>query len=105
MPCSTVSGPGKPPGASGVMLKSCVAVTMTSTGGCYEMVIFIIAVLTVIIILLLMQRFTTLQFVSHAKLLFKTWSVWLASLGSMLSAWFSHSRRLPSVRGKRYLTM
>ncbi|MCW0355630.1 hypothetical protein [Pantoea ananatis] len=48
---------------------------------------FIIAVLTVIIILLLMQRFTTLQFVSHAKLLFKTWSVWLASLGSMLSAW------------------
>jgi len=49
--------------------------------------LFIIAVLSVIIILLLMQRFTTLQFVSHAKLLFKTWSVWLASLGSMLSAW------------------
>lgn len=49
--------------------------------------LFLIAVLTMIIILLLMQRFTTLQFVSHAKLLFKTWSVWLASLGSMLSAW------------------
>lgn len=49
--------------------------------------IFLIAVLLVIIIVLLLQRFTTLQFVSHARLLFKTWSVWLASLGSMLSAW------------------
>ncbi|WP_312240846.1 hypothetical protein [Pantoea sp.] len=48
---------------------------------------FIVLVLVVIIILLLLQRFTTLQFVSHARLLFKTWSVWLASLGSMLSAW------------------
>lgn len=48
---------------------------------------FLIAVLTAVIILLLLQRFTTLQFVSHARLLFKTWSVWLASLGSMLSAW------------------
>ncbi|MXP50605.1 hypothetical protein FD733_18600 [Pantoea sp. Eser] len=47
---------------------------------------FLIAVLTAIIILLL-QRFTTLQFVSHARLLFKTWSVWLVSLGSLLSAW------------------
>ncbi|WP_239952814.1 hypothetical protein [Pantoea sp. Z09] len=49
--------------------------------------IFIIAVLTVIVVLLIMQRFTTLEFVAHARLLFKTWSVWLASLGSMLSAW------------------
>ncbi|MDE1189456.1 MAG: hypothetical protein PW844_23820 [Pantoea sp.] len=48
---------------------------------------FLVAVLTVVIILLLLQRFTTLQFVSHARLLFKTWSVWLASLGSILSAW------------------
>ncbi|MGJ0480901.1 hypothetical protein [Pantoea agglomerans] len=48
---------------------------------------FLVAVLTAVIILLLLQRFTTLQFVSHARLLFKTWSVWLASLGSMLSAW------------------
>lgn len=48
---------------------------------------FIIAVLSVIIVLLIMQRFTTLEFVAHARLLFRTWSVWLASLGSMLSAW------------------
>lgn len=49
--------------------------------------LFIIAVLAAIILLLLLQRFTTLEFVQHARLLFKTWSVWLASLGSMLSAW------------------
>ncbi|MGK3142806.1 hypothetical protein [Pantoea sp. C2G6] len=49
--------------------------------------LFLSAVLTAIVIVLLLQRFTTLQFVSHARLLFKTWSVWLASLGSMLSAW------------------
>ncbi|ERH64935.1 hypothetical protein N172_18995 [Pantoea dispersa EGD-AAK13] len=49
--------------------------------------LFVIAVLAAIILLLLLQRFTTLEFVKHARLLFKTWSVWLASLGSMLSAW------------------
>lgn len=49
--------------------------------------LFIIAVLAAIILMLLLQRFTTLEFVKHARLLFKTWSVWLASLGSMLSAW------------------
>jgi len=48
---------------------------------------FVIAVLAAIVLLLLLQRFTTLEFVRHARLLFKTWSVWLASLGSMLSAW------------------
>lgn len=49
--------------------------------------LFLVAVLSAVIVLLLLQRFTTLEFVKHARLLFKTWSVWLASLGSMLSAW------------------
>lgn len=48
---------------------------------------YLIAVLLAIILLLLLRRFTTLEFVSHARLLFKTWSVWLTTLGSMLSAW------------------
>lgn len=52
-----------------------------------KLLIFVIAVLLVIIVIMVMQRFTTLEFVKHARLLFKTWSVWLASLGSMLSAW------------------
>lgn len=49
---------------------------------------FILVVLTCIIILLLVQRFTTLEFVSHAKLLWKTWSIWLGSLGTTLTAIF-----------------
>lgn len=52
-----------------------------------KLLLFVVAVLLAIILLLLLQRFTTLEFVKHARLLFKTWSVWLASLGSMLSAW------------------
>lgn len=47
----------------------------------------IVAILAAVIALLLIRKYTSLEFVSHAKLLFKAWSVWLASLGSMLSAW------------------
>ncbi len=49
--------------------------------------LFLTAVLSLFILLLLLQRFTTLEFVKHARLLFKTWSLWLTSFGSMLSAW------------------
>lgn len=49
---------------------------------------FLVAVLACIIILLLVQRYTTLEFVSHAKLLWKTWSVWLGTLGTTLTALF-----------------
>lgn len=49
---------------------------------------FIIAVLSAVIIVMLLQRYTRLEFVSHAKLLWKTWSVWLGTLGGTLSAIF-----------------
>jgi|ERR1051325_8670710 hypothetical protein len=48
---------------------------------------FIVAVLVCIIALLLVQRYTKLEFVSHAKLLWKTWSIWLGTLGTTLTAW------------------
>lgn len=48
---------------------------------------FILPVILAIVLVILLHRFTTMEFVSHAKLLFKTWSVWLGSLGSVLSAW------------------
>ncbi|EDO5296872.1 TPA: hypothetical protein MO487_000349 [Salmonella enterica subsp. houtenae serovar 43:z4,z23:-] len=51
------------------------------------MKIFIAFCLVAIVVLLMAQRYTRLEFVSHAKLLFKTWSVWLASMGAMLGAW------------------
>lgn len=51
------------------------------------MKIFIAFCLVAIVALLMAQRYARLEFVSHAKLLFKTWSVWLASFGAMLGAW------------------
>ncbi len=49
---------------------------------------FIVAVLVCIVALLLAQRYTSLEFVSHARLLWKTWSLWLGTLGTTLSALF-----------------
>lgn len=44
----------------------------------------ILAVVAAIIVLLLIRKYTSLEFVSHAKLLFKAWSVWLSSAGTLL---------------------
>lgn len=49
--------------------------------------IWILVVVAIVIALLLVRKYTSVEFVAHAKLLFKAWSVWLASTGSMLSAW------------------
>lgn len=50
-------------------------------------VIWLLIILVAIIVVLLIRKYTSLEFVAHAKLLFKAWSVWLASAGSALSAW------------------
>ncbi len=47
---------------------------------------FVIAVLIAVMVLILLQRYTRLQFVKHAKLLWKTWSVWLGTIGTLLAA-------------------
>lgn len=49
--------------------------------------IWLFVILTTVVGVLLIRKYTTLEFVEHAKLLFKTWSVWLTSLGSAISAW------------------
>ncbi|WP_338561864.1 hypothetical protein [Erwinia sp. E_sp_B04_7] len=49
--------------------------------------IWLLIVLIAIIGVLLIRKYSSLEFVAHARLLFKAWSVWLASLGSALSAW------------------
>ncbi|WP_289365918.1 hypothetical protein [Pantoea stewartii] len=49
--------------------------------------IWLLIVVAIIIALLLIRKYSSVEFVAHAKLLFKAWSVWLASVGSMLSAW------------------
>lgn len=50
--------------------------------------IFLVVVLSAVVALLLLQRYTKLEFVSHARLLFKTWSIWLGTLGTTISAIF-----------------
>lgn len=52
-----------------------------------KFIIFLVIVLVVIIALLLIRKYSSLEFVSHAKLLFKAWSVWLASIGTAINAW------------------
>ncbi|AHF77914.1 Phage holin protein [Sodalis praecaptivus] len=52
-----------------------------------KFLIFIAVVLVAVIALLLIRKYSSLEFVSHARLLFKAWSVWLASAGSAISAW------------------
>ncbi len=51
-------------------------------------IIFLSIVLVLILALLLVRKYSNLEFVSHAKLLFKTWSVWLASVGAAAGAFF-----------------
>lgn len=53
-----------------------------------HIIIFALIVVVVVVALLLLQRFTKLEFVSHARLLWKTWSIWLGSLGTTLTAIF-----------------
>jgi Ca2+/Na+ antiporter len=52
-----------------------------------KFIFFLAVVLVAIVALLLIRKYSSLEFVSHAKLLFKTWSVWLASVGSAITAW------------------
>lgn len=49
--------------------------------------IYLCSILLAIVLLMLISRHSRIEFVHHANLLFRTWSVWLASLGSALSAW------------------
>lgn len=50
-------------------------------------VMWLLIVLVAVVAVLLVRKYSSLEFVAHAKLLFKAWSVWLASIGSALSAW------------------
>lgn len=49
--------------------------------------LYLSGVVIALLLLLVIRRYSSVKFVLHARLLFKTWSVWLASLGSAISAW------------------
>lgn len=52
-----------------------------------KLIFFGCFILAAILVLLLIRKYSSLEFVSHARLLFKAWSVWLASIGTALGAY------------------
>lgn len=47
-------------------------------------IILPLIIIAAIIALLLIRKYTSVEFVDHARLLWKTWSVWLGSVGAAI---------------------
>ncbi len=54
-----------------------------------KMIIFALLVLVAVLVLLLLRKYTRLEFVGHARLLLKTWSV---KLGGLSARWLAYGR-------------
>ncbi|MEM6161037.1 hypothetical protein AAH446_10880 [Erwinia sp. P6884] len=52
-----------------------------------KFMVFITGILLVVFTVWWVKKHGKIEFVSHARLLFKTWSVWLATGGSIVGAW------------------
>ncbi len=52
-----------------------------------KMIIFALLVLVAVLVLLLLRKYTRLEFVDHASLLLKTWSVKLGAIGALVGVW------------------
>ncbi|HFO0258588.1 TPA: hypothetical protein ACHIDA_004894 [Raoultella ornithinolytica] len=52
-----------------------------------KMLVFVLLALVAVLVLLLLRKYTRLEFVGHARLLLKTWSVRLGSAGALLGVW------------------
>jgi hypothetical protein len=51
-----------------------------------SLLIIILVTLAFIVGLLLIRKYTSVEFVAHARLLWRTWSVWLGSIGAVIGA-------------------
>ena len=51
------------------------------------MIIFSLLALVAVLVLLLLRKYTQLEFVGHARLLLKTWSVRLGAAGALVGVW------------------
>ena len=51
------------------------------------MIIFALLALVAVLVLLLVRTYTRLEFVGHARLLLKTWSVRLGAAGALVGVW------------------
>ncbi|AUY25507.1 DUF7940 domain-containing protein [Mixta calida] len=54
-----------------------------------SILIFICVVAVIIVALLLIRKYTSVEFVSHARLLFRAWSVWLSGIGAALGVYLA----------------
>ncbi len=52
-----------------------------------DFLLYLVIVLLLTAAVVLVHAFGKLEYVANAKQLFKAWSVWLASIGSILTAW------------------
>ncbi|MGI6918541.1 hypothetical protein ACRCNB_10585 [Klebsiella michiganensis] len=52
-----------------------------------KMIIFALLALVAVLVLLLLRKYTRLEFVGHASLLLKTWSVRLGIAGTAIGVW------------------
>nr|HCF8320304.1 Rz1 family lipoprotein [Klebsiella variicola subsp. variicola] len=52
-----------------------------------KMIIFALLVVVAVLVLLLLRKYTRLEFVAHASLLLKTWSVKLGAIGALVGMW------------------
>ena len=54
-----------------------------------KMIIFALLALALVavLVLLLLRKYTRLEFVDHARLLLKTWSVRLGTIGALIGVW------------------
>lgn len=50
---------------------------------------FLAFVVGIVIVLFIAHKYTRLEFVAHAKLLWKTWSVWLIGAGTALGVYLA----------------
>lgn len=53
------------------------------------MIWFLCTVAVIVVMVLLIWRFSSIEFVAHARLLFKAWSVWLTTIGTLLGVWLA----------------
>lgn len=49
--------------------------------------IWLIIIILMIVALLLIRKYTSLEFVAHARLLFKAWSVWLGAISAAITGY------------------
>lgn len=54
-----------------------------------NVIAFLAVVIVVIAIVLLVRKYSSVEFVAHARLLFRAWSVWLTGVGTLLGVYLA----------------